>query len=138
MERIEMPAIVYWQSNTGKRFTSQEGCEKYEKLFDKWQNPIRYREFENVEGQLCRAYWVESKEELDDVIWFVQTRLDNYVCNHIQPYTNFKAQWVVVSRDYDGDMIIESIEDFRDELDNTLKAVNSTLSTVIKLIWEKA
>ncbi len=139
MERIEMPAIVYWQSKHGKRFISQEDCEKYEKLFDKWQNPVRYREFKNVEGQLCHAYWVESKEELDDVTWFIQTKLDNFVCNHIQqPYTKFKDQWVVVYQDYAGDLVIESIEDFRDELDKTLKAVNSTLSTVVKLIWEKA
>jgi hypothetical protein len=56
MERIEIPATIYWKSKHGKKFSNQEDCEKYERLHDKWQVPELYREFENVEGQLCYAY----------------------------------------------------------------------------------
>ncbi len=139
MERIEIPATAYWQANDGKRFTSQEDCERWELLYPRWTNPVRYREFENEEGQLCYAFWVETKEDLDDSLWFINRKL--YACtrNRLSAFRE-EPQWIVVRPFYDGynsDYEAITIKEYRDLLDETLKAVQDTLSTVIKLIWEK-
>jgi hypothetical protein len=142
MERIEIPATVYWQSSYGKRFTTQEDCEKYEQLYPKWQNPVRYRELENVEGQLCCVYWVESVEELEEAIWFTHTKLNVSTCNHVRLRSDveFRPQWIIACPDYNeynAEMAIYTLEDFREVVDETLKAAQDTISEVIKLIWEK-
>ncbi len=143
MERIEIPATVYWQSSYGKRFTTQADCEKYERLYLKWQNPIRYRELENVKGQLCYVYWVESVEELEGIIWFIRTKLIVSTCSYVRLRSDveFKPQWIIACPDYNeynAEMAIRTIEDFREEVDDTLKAAQDTISKVVKLIWEKA
>ena len=101
MERIEVPATIYWKSKFGKKFANQEDCEKYERLYDKWQVPELYREFENVEGQLCYAYWIESNEELDEVIWLTRRRLDTSTCNYVSVDNRvLESQWIIVCPGY--------------------------------------
>jgi hypothetical protein len=137
MERIEIPVEVYWKSKQGKKFTSQEDCEKYERLFDKWQATNLYREIENVEGQLCYCYWVETKEELDEIIWLIYHKFYTSTCNYVK---DFYPQWIIACPDYTeytSEMAIRTLKDFREELDETLKAIQDTLSNVIKLTWEK-
>ena len=140
MERIEIPAEVYFKSNDGKKFRLQTECEKWEVLNGKWSNPVRYREFENEDGQLCYAFWVESKEELEDALWFFNKK--QHACTRGCTYfKEFKPQWIVVYPYYDGyssDFMAEPIDTYRTTLDETLKAVQDTLSEVIKMIWEKA
>ena len=142
MERIEIPATIYWKSKHGKKFTSQEDCEKYEQLFDKWQVPELYREFENVEGQLCYAYWIESKEELDEVIWLTWRRLDTSTCNYVSVDNRvLEPQWIIVCpgyNEYNFEMAIRTMKDFREEIDDIIKAAIQTNETLAKLIWEKA
>lgn len=143
MERIEIPATVYWQSSYGKRFTTQEDCEKYEQLYPKWQNPVRYRELENVEGQLCFAYYVESVLELEEIIWFTRTKQSVSTCNHVRLRSDveFTPQWIIACPDYNeycAEMAIKTIEDFREEVDDIFKAAQDVKSEVVKLIWEKA
>jgi len=142
MERIEVPATIYWKSKHGKKFTSQEDCEKYEQLFDKWQVPELYREFENVEGQLCYAYWIESKEELDEVIWLTWRRLDTSTCNYVSRDNRpLNPQWIIVCpsyNEYNSEMAIRTIKDFREEVDDIIKAALETNEAMAKLIWEKA
>ena len=140
MERIEIPATAYWQANDGRRFTSQEDCEKWESLYPKWTNSIRYREFENEEGQPCYAFWLETKEELKEILWFFDHKLHACTRNHTDVLQN-EPQWVIIRPFYDGynsDYVVETIREYRELLDETLKAVQDTLSEVIKLIWEKA
>lgn len=139
MERIEVPATAYWQANDGKRFTSQEDCEKWESLYPKWTNSIRYREFENEEGQLCYAFWIENKEELEEALWFFDRKSHACTRNHTGILQN-EPQWVIIRPFYDGyssDYVVETIREYRELLDETLKAVQDTLATVIKLTWEK-
>lgn len=142
MERIEIPATIYWKAKTGKKFTSQEDCEKYERLFDKWQAPERYREFENIEGQLCYAYWIETLEELDEITWLIHYKLDTSTCNYIKSIVDtFKPQWVVACPDYNEcyvELAIRTLEDLREEVEDTLKAAQDTVAKIVKLIWEKA
>lgn len=142
MERIEVPATIYWKSKHGKKFTSQEDCEKYEQLFDKWQVPELYHEFENVEGQLCYAYWIESKEELDEVIWLTWRRLDTSTCNCVScDNSTLKPQWIIVCpsyNEYNSEMAIRTMKDFREEIDDIIKAAIETNEALAKLIWEKA
>ena len=140
MERIEMPVTAYWQANDGKHFSSQEDCERWESLYPKWTNPVRYREFENEEGQLCYAFWIETKEDLEDIIWFISRKL--YACtrNRLCSFRE-EPQWVVVRPFYDGynsDYEVITIKEYREALDDTLKAVQDTLSDIIKMIWEKS
>jgi hypothetical protein len=144
MERIEIPATVYWKTKTGKKFSNQEDCEKYEKLHDKWHKykaSELYREFENVEGQLCYAYWIESKEELDDVIWLTHHRLNSSTCNYVsRDDRELTPQWIVAYPDYNeynAEMAIRTLEEVRDITEDTLKAAQETLSTIVKLLWEK-
>lgn len=142
MERIEVPATIYWKSKHGKKFTNQEDCEKYEQLFDKWQVPELYREFENVEGQLCYAYWIESKEELDEVIWLTWRRLDTSTCNYVSIDNRvLEPQWIIVCpsyNEYNSEMAIRTMKDFREEIDDIIKAAIETNEALAKLIWEKA
>jgi hypothetical protein len=140
MERIEIPATAYWQANDGKRFTSQEDCERWESLYPKWTNSVRYREFENEEGQLCYAFWIETEADLKDILWFFDHKLHTCTRNLVnKPWDT--PQWVVIHPFYDGynaDYEALSMEEYRDLLDETLKAVQDTLSAVVKMIWEKA
>jgi hypothetical protein len=142
MERIEIPATIYWKSKFGKKFTNQEDCEKYESLYDKWQVPELYREFENVEGQLCYAYWIESKEELDEVIWLTWRRLDTSTCNYVSVDNRvLEPQWIIVCpgyNEYNSEMAIRTMKDFREEIDDIIKAAIETNEALAKLIWEKA
>jgi hypothetical protein len=141
MERIEVPATIYWKSKCGKKFTSQEDCEKYEQLFDKWQVPELYREFENVEGQLCYAYWIESKEDLEEIIWLTHHRLYTSTCNYVScDNSTLKPQWIIVCpgyNEYNSEMAIRTIKDFREEIDDIIKAALETNEALAKLIWEK-
>ena len=141
MERVEIPAVVYWKSKSGKKFNNQETCEKYERLFDKWNKPSVYREIENVEGQCCYVYWVETKEDLDDLIWFIRYNKDISTCNYIEPGDKpFEPQWIVASPDYNeynAEMAIRTLEDMRDITEDTLKAARDTLGVIVKLLWEK-
>ena len=147
MERIEVPATAYWQSKDGKRFSYQEDCEKWELLSPKWTNPVRYREFENEEGQLCYAFWAESKEDLEDILWFIDHKL--YVCtrNRVGVLDSHagaldsQPQWIVIRPFYDGynsDYEAITMKEYRELLDETLKAVQDTMSEIVKMIWEKA
>ena len=140
MERIEVPVTAYWQANDGKRFTSQEDCERWELLYPKWTNPVRYREIENEEGQLCYAFWIESKEDLKEVLWFFDRKLHACTRNGLGVLRD-EPQWIIVRPFYDGynsDFEVISIREYRELLDETLKAIQDTLSDVVKLIWEKA
>ena len=139
MERVEIPVDVYFKANDGKKFRLQEDCEKYERALDKWWN-VR-REFENVEGQLCYAYWVESKEELDEIIWLIHRRLNTSTCNYIlRNDTEFVPQWIAVCPDYNeynSEMAIRTLKEVRELTNDVLKAAQDTLSEITKLIWEK-
>jgi predicted transcriptional regulator YdeE len=140
MERIEIPAEVYFKSKDGKKFRVQEDCERWEAAYSKWTNQAVYREFENEEGQLCYAFWLESEEDLEDVLWFFDTKMHS--CTRGSGFVkDLYPQWVVAYPYYDGynsDYSVSSIEDFKDALYETKQAVEDTLSEVIKLIWEKA
>ena len=141
MERIEIPATVYYKSKFGKKFTNQEDCEKYEGLYDKWQVPELYREFENVEGQLCYAYWIESNEELNEVIWLTWRRLDTSTCNYVSVDNRvLEPQWIIVCpgyNEYNSEMAIRTMKDFREEIDDIISAAIQTNEALAKLIWEK-
>ncbi len=140
MERIEIPAEVYFKAKDGKRFRNKEDCEKWETLYDKWTKPEVFREFENEEGQLCYAFWVESKEEIKDVLWFFDHKMHTCTRNSTGVLRD-APQWFIMRPYYDGynsDYEIMTVEDFRELLDETLKAVQDTISEVVKLTWEKA
>ena len=143
MERIEIPAEVYFKSRDGKKFRLQEECEKWESLSGKWTNSVRYREFESEEGSLYYAFWVETEEELQEVLWFADHKLHACTRNHVLStgILTFEPKWIVVRPFYDGynsDYEAITMEEYRELLDETLKAVQDTLSGIIKLIWEKA
>lgn len=141
MERIEIPATTYWKSKQGKKFNNEADCEKYEKLFDKWQRPSVYREIENVEGQLCHVFWIESNEELDEVIWLVHHKYNTSTCNYVsQDNRELTPQWIIAYPDYNeynAEMAIRTLEDVRDITEDILKAAQATISTIVKLLWEK-
>lgn len=141
MERIEIPATTYWKSKFGKKFANQEDCEKYERLYDKWQVSELYREFENVEGQLCYAYWIESKDELAEIIWLTGRRLDTCTRNCVSVDDRvLEPQWIIVCPSYDeysSEMAIRTMKDFREEIDDIIKAALEINSTLAKLMWEK-
>ena len=103
--------------------------------------PELYREFENVEGQLCYAYWIESKEELDEVIWLTWRRLDTSTCNYVSRDNRLlEPQWIIVCpsyNEYNTEMSIRTIKDFREEVDAIIKAARETNEALAKLIWEK-
>ncbi len=139
MERIEIPAEVYFKSKDGKKFRKQEDCEKWERLFDMWSRPEVFREFEDEEGQLCYAFWIESKEEIKDVLWFFDQKMHTCTRNSTRALRD-ESQWLIMHPYYDGynsDYEIMTVEEFRELLDDTLKAVQDTISTVVKLTWEK-
>ena len=56
MERIEVPAEVYFKSKDGKKFRLQTDCERWEAAVTRWNHQEIFREFENEEGQLCYAF----------------------------------------------------------------------------------
>ena len=140
MERIEIPAEVYFKAKDGKKFRTQEDCERWEFLYDIWTDPSVYREFENEDGQLCYAFWIKTKEELEDAIWFFDKKMHSNT-RGVNVIKDFRHRWMIVYPYYDGynsDYFVEPIELFRATLDETLKAVHETISIISKLTWEKA
>ncbi len=140
MERIEIPAEVYFKSKDGKKFRVQEDCERWELLYPKWTDSIRYREIENEEGQLCYAFWIETNEDLKEVLWFFDHKLHACTRNGLGVLRD-EPQWIVVRSFYDGynsDYEVITMKEYRELLDETLKAVQDALSDVVKMIWEKA
>ena len=138
MERIEVPATIYWKSKHGKKFNNQEDCEKYEILYEKWWKSKDHREFEDVDGCLCHAYWTETKEDVEEILWlehqmhYVATR------NYIDTY---KPQWIILQPDYDeysAVAAVRSIDEVKDLVQETLKAARDVYSELVKLSWEKA
>ena len=143
MERIEIPAEVYYQAKDGKKFRLQEDCERWEALYSKWTNSVRYREFENEEGQLCYAFWIEFMEDLNDVLWFFDHKLYTCVRNNtgFTGILDIKPNWIVIRPFYDGynsDYEAITMEEYKDLLYETLKSVQDTISDLTKMIWEKA
>ena len=140
MERIEMPAEVYFKSTDGKKFRLQAECERWEAASDKWDREEVFRTFENEDGQLCYAFWIETKEELEDAIWFFDKKMHSNT-RGVTVIKDFRSRWMVVYPYYDGynsDYFVEPIELFRDTLCETKQAVEDALSEVTKLIWEKS
>ena len=139
MERIEIPAEVYFKAKDGKKFRLQEECERWEAASDKWNREEVFRTFENEDGQLCYAFWIETKEELEDAIWFFDKKMHSNT-RGLNVIKDFRPRWMVVYPYYDGyssDYFVEPIELFRDTLYETKQAVEDALSEVTKLIWEK-
>lgn len=138
MERIEIPAEVYFKAKDGKKFNTQEACEKYERLYDKWwKSQDNHREFEGIEGELCHAYWTETKEDVEEVLWLAHymhhSPTHNYIINYI-------PQWIVLSPDWDeygAITSVRSIEEVKDIVKDTLKAAQDTHSELVKLSWER-
>jgi hypothetical protein len=139
MERIEIPAEVYFKSNDGKKFRLQAECERWEAALAKRARPEVFREFENEEGQLCYAFWVEAKDELEDVLWFFDTKYHTRTV-WASAAEGWQPQWIIIYPYYDGynsDYYAETAEEFKTTLYETKQAVEDALSEVIKLIWEK-
>lgn len=138
MERIEIPAEVYFKAKDGKKFRLQEDCEKYERLHDKWwKSTDNHREFEGVEGELCHAYWTETKEDVEDVLWLARYMHHSPTRNYI---TNYIPQWVVLSPDWDeygAITSVRSIEEVKDIVNDTLKSAQDVYSELVKLSWER-
>ena len=140
MERIEIPAEVYFKSKDGKKFRLQGDCERWEAACDKWDRPEIFREFEDEEGQLCYAFWIKTKEELEEAIWFLDKKMHSNTKGGIY-IKEFKPQWVILYPYYDGynaDYMVEPINVYRETLDETLKAVQDTIKAVTKLAWEES
>jgi hypothetical protein len=138
MERIEIPAEVYFKAFDGKKFTKQEDCEKYERLYAKWWKSKDHREFEGIEGELCHAHWTITKEDVEEVIWLAHYLHHSPTRNYIKDYV---PQWIILSPEYDeygAITAVRSIEDVKDIVHDTLKAAHDTYSELTKLSWEKA
>ena len=139
MELIEIPAEVYFKANDGKKFRLSAECERWEAASIKWTRPEVFRQFENENGQLCYAFWITTKEELEDAIWFFDKKMQSYT-RGVNVIKDFRDRWMIVYPYYDGhnsDYFVEPIEMYRSTLEETLKAVQDTMSEVNKLIWEK-
>ena len=138
MERIEIPAEIYFKAKDGKKFRLQEDCEKYERLYDKWwKSQNNHREFEGVEGELCHAYWTETKEDVEEVLWLAHYMHHDPTHNYIK---NYVPQWIVLSPDWDeyGTITsVRSIEEVKDIVNDTLKAAQDVYSELVKLSWER-
>ena len=138
MERIEVPATIYWQSKTGKKFTAQEDCEKYERLYDKWwKSQDNHREFEGIEGELCHAYWIETKEDVEEILWLEHQLHHTATRNYINRY---ERQWIVLSPDWDEYGAVTAargIEEVKDIVNDTLKSAQDVYSELVKLSWER-
>ena len=143
MERIEHPAEVYWKDKTGKLFSTQEACEKYERLYDKWFKTTNHREFEGIEGELCHAYWTETKEDVEEVLWLEHYTYHPTTHNCIKDfYSNkdYKPQWIILQPDYDeygAITAVRSIEEVKDLVQETLRAAQDVYSELVKISWEK-
>ena len=138
MERIEIPAEIYFKSKDGKKFRLQQECERWEAAIDRWDRPEIFREFENEEGQLCYAFWIESKEELEDALWFFDKKMHSNTRGSTY-IKEFKPRWMIVYPYYDGynsDYLVEPIELFRETLGETLQAVQEAVTAVDSLLKE--
>ena len=136
MEQIKIPETFYWQTKTGKLFSNIEDCEKYERLYDKWWKS--HREFEGVEGELCYAYWVESKEDIEEILWvaYYMHRASTHLYTSITEYN--KPTWLILYPDYDGaETSVRSIDEFLEIVNDTIEAAQETKLELTKLIEEK-
>lgn len=128
MKQIEIPSTTYWQAKTGRRFSNKQDCERYELLHDKWVDTRK--EFQDIEGQQCFAYWIETTEDLEEVLWFAKYAHYASVHNYIGKLTNFTPMWIILYPDYDeygAETAVKSLEDYKEVVEDTMKAAQSTL-----------
>ena len=57
MERIEVPAEIYFKASDGKKFYSETECHRYEFLSDKYMNKERHAVCEDGEGHLHNFFF---------------------------------------------------------------------------------
>lgn len=66
MERIEIPAEVYFVARDKKKFLNEAECVRYEYLLDKYKDLARHRVIQDGEGHPQHFFYI-SKEEISEL-----------------------------------------------------------------------
>ena len=96
MERIEIPAEVYFIAKNKKKFLNEAECLRYEYLLDKYCNSARHRVCEDGEGHGHNFFYIK-KEEISEICewsWHFLGYRPWFKDGSYQKWTTFTEGWV--------------------------------------------
>ena len=96
MERIEIPAEVYFVARDKKKFLNEADCMRYEYLLDKYNNSNRYRLLEDGEGHAHHFFYI-NKEEIPEICewsWYFLGYRPWFKDSTYLKWNTFTAGWV--------------------------------------------
>lgn len=103
MERIEVPAEVYFKAFDGKKFYSETECHRYEFLSDKYMNKEHHAICEDGEGHIHNFFFACTKDDIIEIC-----ELSKYLLGYRPQYVesapkweNFECGWLWVDYDID-------------------------------------
>lgn len=117
MERIEIPAEVYYVARDGKKFIREAECARYEYLLDKYMNSARHVVCEDGEGKLQHFFYAWNKEEAEEIGEWSRW-LQGYTCKlpTDRPWEGWMNGWLWVPNDneagYGPCPMMQTITDF--------------------------
>ena len=104
-------------SDDGHSFSLEQDCVRYEELHNKYHHILkpRYKLLHNGDGKRKHCYYVESFEELKDLVWFLSISIGfrGRICEK----NRYDGVWVVFdeNEDYAPCMVIDDyIQEQRD------------------------
>lgn len=103
MERIEIPAEVYFKAFDGRKFYSEIECQRYEFLSEKYMNKERHAICEDGEGHTHNFFFACNKDEITEICElskFIVRFCPKYV-ESAPKWENFECGWLWVDFDVD-------------------------------------
>lgn len=104
MERVEIPAEVYFKAFDGKKFYSETECHRYEFLSGKYLNKVRHAICEDGEGHVHNFFFACNKDDIIEIC-----ELSKYLLGYRPQYVetapkwkDFERGWLWVAYDSDG------------------------------------
>ena len=103
MERIEVPAEVYYKAKDSKKFLKEEDCQRYEFLSEKYMNKDRHAVCEDGEGHDQHFFFAAAKEEIIeicDLSYYLFGYRPRIVDSKLDTWMNWTRGWLWIQ--YEG------------------------------------
>jgi hypothetical protein len=135
MERIEIPAKIYFKANDGKEFTKEADCVRYEYLLNKYMTTDRHKTCEDGEGNIHHFFFACNREDMIDICdWsmFLLGYRPRFTDSALPKWEAWERGWLWLPYDdaYSGFPAPElgTVTDFIELQKDSIKAYKSALT----------
>lgn len=133
MERIEIPAEVYFVARDKRKFLNEAECTRYEYLLDKYTSLDRHRAIQDGEGHEQHFFYI-SKEEISEICewsWYLLGYRPWFRDGTYRKWDSFEKGWVWLpwEEQYSDGPTPElgTIDEFIDLQKETVKSYQDTI-----------